>query len=154
MDLKGLSTGDATFLRTLQRLRKQGLGYFELERIAVGPGSPALRGRNRVDWTLIGSPLYLAARDIAIRAGIDQGLILAPEHETLRRTIPTDGSLIGVVQAAMVMGVSPADVHEALAAGRLRARRFGNVWLVDRESAVAYRAPAALGRVRPAAARR
>jgi hypothetical protein len=154
VDLKGLSTDEATFLRTLQRLRKQGLGYFELERIAVGPGSPALRGRNRVDWTLIGSPLYLAARDIAIRAGIDQGLILAPEDEALRRTIPSDGSLIGLMQAAMVMGVPPEDVHEAIAAGRLRGRRFGNVWLVDRESAVAYRAPVALGRVRPAAARR
>jgi excisionase family DNA binding protein len=153
VDLTDVSTDEASFLRALQRMRKQGAGYFELERRAVGPGSPALRGRNRVDWSLIGTPLYLAARDIAIRAGIEQGLILAPEHEALRRTIPTDGSYLSVLQAASRIGISPETVHQAIAAGRLRARRFGNVWLVERESAAHYRAPA-LGRVRPAAARR
>jgi excisionase family DNA binding protein len=153
VDLTNASADEVAFLRLLQRMRKQGASYFELERHAVGPRSPALRGGNHVDWSLIGTPLYLAARDVALRAGIEQGLILAPEHEALRRTIPTDGSYVSVLQAASRIGIPPETVHQAIAAGRLRARRFGNVWLVERESAAHYRAPA-LGRARTTAGRR
>ena len=74
-------------------------------------GRLALRGRARVTREIVESPLYLAARDVATRAGMAQGLILAPRHEKLREQIPTDRSLMSVVQAADLMGVSRAAVY-------------------------------------------
>ena len=97
LDLDGR---ERDFLRSLKAMARRGVSYFEIARIAVGPGSPALRGRARVTREIVESPLYLAARDVATRAGMAQGLILAPKHEKLREQIPTDSSLMSVVQAA------------------------------------------------------
>ena len=63
----------------LQRMARRGVSYFEVYRAAVGPGSLALQGRNRIDRRIVESRLYLVARDIATRVGIRQGLVLAPE---------------------------------------------------------------------------
>lgn len=139
VDLRGLTARERAFLVDLQKMVRADISYFEIERVAVGPGSPALGGRNRVDERIAETPLYLAAEDIATRAGIEQGLVLAPEYEAERATTPSDGSMISVVQAADLIGISRTAVYKAIEKGTLRATRVGNVTVVDRASALAYR---------------
>jgi excisionase family DNA binding protein len=122
------------FLKNLQRMAKSGISFFEIERVAIGAGSPALQGWSRVTPEIVGSPLYRAAMDIATRAGIAEGLILAPEHEDKRKDIPADRSMMSVTQAANTLGISRAAVHKAIQQKRLAAQRFGNVVLVSREA--------------------
>ena len=120
-------------------MAEQDISYFEIARTAVGPGSPALLGRSTIDRRIAASPLYVAAEDIATRAGISQGLLLAPEYQHLRSQFPTDGSHISATQAADLIGISRAAVHKAIKAGTLEALRIGNVTVVSRKSAQAYR---------------
>ena len=138
-DLSDLDKREQEFLASLKDMAEKRLSYFEILRIAVGPGSPALGGRNVVTAHILESPLYLVARDVATRAGIKEGLILAPEHESLRATLPRDGSFISVTQAANLIGMSRSAVHQAIKAGKLEAQRVGNVQLVLRSSAEAYK---------------
>ncbi|MGH9399974.1 MAG: helix-turn-helix domain-containing protein [Thermoanaerobaculia bacterium] len=139
LDLSELSPAEGAFLRGLRRMTENDISYFEICRSAIGPGSPALRGRQTIDRRTAATPLYLAAEDIATRAGIQQGLILAPEFEHLRAQFPTDGSHISAAQAADFIGISRAAVYKAINAGTLQALRIGNVTVVNKKSAVEYR---------------
>ena len=139
LDMSKLSRTEGAFLRDLRRMAEQNISYFEIERTAIGPGSPALRGRQTIDRRTAAQPLYLAAEDIATRAGIRQGLILAPEFEHLRPQFPTDGSHISAAQAADFIGISRAAVYKAIHAGKLEALHIGNVTVINRKSAVGYR---------------
>ncbi|HVE81735.1 MAG TPA: helix-turn-helix domain-containing protein [Myxococcales bacterium] len=139
VSLDGLDARERAFLADLEKMVRRGISYFEIYRAAVGPGSVALGGRNRIDRRTAQSPLYLVAMDLATRAGIKQGLILAPEHEGERARAPADGSMISVAQAADLIGISRAAVYKAIEKGALRSRRIGNVTIVDRASAAAYR---------------
>lgn len=137
--LDDVATRDIGFLRNLQRMAKTGISFFELERVAIGPGSPALRGWTRVTREIVSSPLYRVAADIATRAGIAEGLILAPEDEAERGRIPSDRSLMSVTQAANTLGISRAAVHKAIQQKRLAAQRYGNVVLVSRDAVLRYK---------------
>lgn len=139
LDLSELSPAEGAFLRDLRRMAENDISYFEIARTAIGPGSPALRGRQTIDRRTAATPLYLAAEDIAIHAGVQQGLILAPEFEHLRAEFPTDGSHISVAQAADFIGISRAAVYKAINAGTLQALKIGNVTVVNRQAAVVYR---------------
>lgn len=139
VDLAGLKARDIAFLKDLQRMAKDGTSFFELERAAIGPGSPALQGWGRVTRKIVASPLYRVAADIATRAGIAEGLILAPEHEDKRSEIPADRSLVSVTQAANALGISRAAVHKAIQQKRLAARRYGNVILLRRDAVLHYK---------------
>lgn len=139
VDLRGLTARERAFLTDLRKMVRADISYFEIERVALGPGSPALGGRNRVDERIVEMPIYLAAEDIATRAGIEQGLLLAPEHEPKREDVPPERSMISVIQAAQLIGVSRTAIYKAIERGTLRATRVGNVTVVDRTSAVTYR---------------
>lgn len=139
VDLVEFNARQQAFLTDLQRMARQGVSYFEVYRAAVGPGSLALQGRNRIDRRVVESPLYLVARDIATRVGIKQGLVLAPEHENERPTAPGDASMISVAQAADLIGITRAAIYKAIEKGALQAIRIGNVTVVKRASAYAYR---------------
>lgn len=139
VDLGALDARQRAFLADLDHMKRQGVSYFEIYRAAMGPGSPALEGRRRVDRRIATSPLYLAAQDIATRAGIEQGLILAPEREQERAKAPTDGSMISVTQAAALIGITRAAIYKAIEKQAMRALRIGNVTVVERASALAYR---------------
>jgi excisionase family DNA binding protein len=139
VSLAELDARERAFVADLEAMARQGISYFEIYRAAVGPGSPALGGRNRVDRGAAERPVYRIALDLATRAGIDQGLILSPDHEAERRRAPTDASMISVAQAAELIGISRAAVYKAIDKGTLGARRIGNVTLVDRQSALGYR---------------
>jgi len=137
--LEDVEARDLAFLKNLQRMATSGISFFELERVAIGPGSPALHGWSRVTREIVSSPLYRVAADIATRAGIAQGLVLAPEHEDERSRIPADRSLVSVTQAANTLGISRAAVHKAIQQKRLAAQRYGNVLLVNREAVLRYK---------------
>ncbi len=139
IDLRGLTARQRAFLVDLQKMAREEISYFEIERLALGPGSPALGGRNRLDERIAATPLYLAAEDIATRAGIEQQLVLAPEHAAKLATAPSDGSMMSVVQAADLIGISRTAVYKAIEKGALGAMHIGNVTVVDRESALTYR---------------
>ena len=139
VSLTDLSAREQAFLTDLQRMARQGVSYFEVYRTAVGPGSPALQGRNRIDRRIVGSPLYLVARDIATRVGIRQGLVLAPEHQNETAKAPRDASMMSVAQASDLIGITRAAVYKAIEKRALETIRIGNVTLVDRASAQAYR---------------
>lgn len=152
INLRGLSAREQAFLRDLKKMAREGVSYFEIYRTAVGPGSPALAGRNRIDRRLAQSPLYLAARDIATRAGIDQGLILAPAQQSARAAAAKAGeerAMMSVAQAAQLIGVSRAAVYKAIGRGTLEAERIGNVTVVARQSALDYRDRSAADKAQP-----
>jgi hypothetical protein len=111
--------GQRSFLADLEKMKKQAVSYFEIYRTALGSGSPALAGRARVDKRVTGSDLYQVARDIATRAGIEQGLILAPQHEGERANASADASMISVTQAAELIGITRAAVYKAVQKGAL-----------------------------------
>lgn len=146
VELGTLDARQRAFLADLDKMERQGVSYFEIYRTALGPGSLALQGRSRVDRTLAESPLYLAAQDLATRAGIAQGLILAPEHAREHEKAPVDGSMMSVTQAAALIGITRAAVYKAIEKQALAALRLGNVTVVNRAAALAYRA----GRAREA----
>ena len=147
--LEDLKARDIAFLKNLQRMAKDGISFFELERVAIGPGSPALQGWSRVTREIVSSPLYRVAADIATRAGVAEGLILAPEHEGKRTQIPADRSLMSITQAATALGISRAAVHKAIQQERLSAQRYGNVILVSREAVLRYKQQRAEGARKP-----
>ena len=137
--LGAVDAREAAFLRNLRRMVKEGVSFFEVERMAIGPGSPALQGWSRVTPEIVRSPLYRVARDIATRAGISEGLILAPTHEHERGRVPADRSMMSVTQAATTLGISRAAVHKAIQRRRLAAQRLGNIVLVDRDAVARYK---------------
>ena len=139
ISIEDFGVRDVAFLKNLQRMAKDGISFFELERVAIGPGSPALQGWSRVTREIVSSPLYRVAADIATRAGIAEGLILAPEHEDERSRIPADRSLMSVTLAANTLGISRAAVHKAIQAKRLAVQRYGNVILVGRDAVLRYK---------------
>ena len=82
LDLRSLTRGQRAFLKDLRKMARQGASYFEIYRTALGPGSPALGGGNCIDRNVVNSPMYVAARDVVTRAGIERGRIRAPsEHK-------------------------------------------------------------------------
>ena len=137
--LESLTTRQRNFLHTLRQMVKDDECYFEVCQFAVGPGSPAMQGRNCVNPSLLKSPLYLVARDIATRLGIKQHLILAPEFEELRSKAPKDSSQLNLFQAANFIGISRAAVLDAINKNKLKALEIGNVILVEKVSAIEYR---------------
>ena len=138
VDLHLLNAREQAFVRDLQKMSRQNVSYFEVYRVATGPGSLALQGRNRIDRNIVESPIYLLARDIATRVGVQQGLVLAPEHAQQRAAAPSDFSMISASQAADLIGISRAAIYKAIEKGALKAIRLGNVTVVERASALAY----------------
>ncbi len=136
---RSLSRAERDFLATLERMRRDEVSYFEIYRFGLGPGSPALRGGNQVDRELAESDLYKLAEDLATRAGIEQGLILAPEHEGKRALALNIESPLSVPQAASLIGVSRIAAYKAIKEGRLGSTKIGNVIVVSRAEAERYK---------------
>lgn len=134
-----LTATEKGFLKTLGKMSKAGINYFDIYRFALGPSSPALQGRSRVDKVLVATPLYRVAEDIATRAGVAQGLILAPEHETKRVLASDLKEPLSVPQAADLIGISRIAAYKAIKEGRLAHVKIGNVLLIKRADAEAYK---------------
>lgn len=137
--LSGLTREEAAFLRNVRRRVREGADYFDLYRFACGPGSPALPTAALADPSALHSPLYRVTADLATRAGIRQGLILAPEHDRLRPRARALQSPLSVPQAASRIGITRAAAYKAISEGRLRSMRVGNLILVERRDAEEFR---------------
>ena len=137
--LEDLSRYERDFLRTIRTMMKHGASYFDIYRFSLGPGSPALQGRTRVDRDLFDAPLHQVAMDLAMRAGIEQGLILDPRYESLRPLAAQIESPLNVVETAHVIGVTRMAVYKAIKEGRLPHVRIGNVLLIRKADALAFR---------------
>ena len=140
-----LSRAERDFLATLERMRSDGVSYFEIYRFALGPGSPALQGQNQVNRELVESDLYRIVEDLATRAGIEQGLILAPEHEGKRALSLNIESPLSVPQAASLIGVSRIAAYKAIKEGRLGSTKIGNVMVVSRADAERFKKAREIG---------
>jgi excisionase family DNA binding protein len=138
--LASLTPVERTFVRELQRLAKKGTSYFELLRVAVGPGSVALGGHVRITPERIAAPVYRVALDIATRAGVEQAILLHPtEQHALDAARREIGALLSVAQAAERIGISRAAVYQAISKGALETVQIGALTLVVLASAKAYR---------------
>lgn len=137
--LKELTRFERDFLRALRTMIKHDASYFDIYRFALGPGSPALQGSTRVDWELLETPLYRVSGDLVTRAGIDQGLILAPQFEHLQELATKIESPLNVVNAADLIGITRIAVYKAIKEGRLKHVKIGNVLLVRRADALAFK---------------
>lgn len=126
-------------MATLERMTKDDVSYLEIQRFALGPGSPALREGNQVSSVLAESDQYKIAEDLATRAGIEAGLILAPEHEGKRNLALNIESPMSVPRAAALIGISRIAVYEAIKEGRLGLTKIGNVLIVSRAEAERYK---------------
>ena len=140
VSLKNCSAPERAFLRKLQGLARRRVSYFEIFRVACGPHSVALGYQAGISPETIKSPLYLAARDIATRAGIQQGLLLPYEDQVaLDAARNRHGILFNVVQAAKHIGITKAAVYKAIKQGTLAAIRIGSMTLITGRSANAYK---------------
>ncbi|OGF67598.1 MAG: hypothetical protein A2Y62_18025 [Candidatus Fischerbacteria bacterium RBG_13_37_8] len=138
IELERLSSFEKIFLKELRHMIKNDESYFDVIKFAVGPGSPALQGKKCFDQKILKSPLYLAARDMALRHGIKQHVILAPQHENLKTKMPADPSKLSLIQAARLIGISRKAVMEAIDKNKIKPIRIGNVILVEKAAALKY----------------
>ena len=139
VDLAELDDNEKRFLSKLWEMKEEREDYFEIYRTAIGPGSPVLHGGSTLLLQYAESELYLVAIDIATRAGIEQDLILDPQYKNKLSEVPKDGSYISVVQASDLIGVSRAAVYKAISSERLKSIQIGNIFLVEKASAIEFR---------------
>jgi len=136
ISLGWLSEKDMVFLEGLKQAYEQGDDYFEMLRAIRGQNAYTLKGEPRLTNQVTQSVLYRVASDIVERAGINQGVSLHP-NQGLEN--PDDVPLCSMSEAAEIIGVSKAAVHQALTKGKLRGWMVGTIWVLSRADVLAYR---------------
>lgn len=138
LSLGKVTEEERAFLRRLAKDAKGGADYFDLLRRVKGPKALPLRG-GPITPAIAASAFYRAAHDIADRAGIEQGYLLAPD---VARSAPASRAddLLSLTEAAELIGITRPAAHQALTEERLKGRRVGNAWVVGRSDAEAFRA--------------
>lgn len=140
VSLRGLTRSERAFLRQLDSLNKLGMNYFDLLRAAIGPGTPALEGRAALTARSMDRPVYVVARDIAMRAGVAQKVLLHPrDQKTLDDARMKIGPMLSVAQAAEYIGISRAAIYKAIDNGALESIPIGSLTAIPFASAKAYR---------------
>jgi excisionase family DNA binding protein len=137
LDLSWLSQANLQYLQKLTNDAMEGADYFNLLRRVKGPEAPLLRG-GRITKAVVRSAVYRASHDIADRAGIEQGYLLAPDIERPATLGPTE-TLLSLTEAAELIGISRPATHQALVEGRLPGQKVGNAWIVTKADAEAFK---------------
>jgi hypothetical protein len=137
ISLLGLSPADHQYLLKLNSDARGDVDYFDLLRRVKGPESPLLRD-GRITKEVVRSAVYRAAHDIADRAGIEQGYLLAPDVEQ-PATLGASEKLLSLTEAAEVIGISRPATHQALVEGRLPGQKVGNAWVTTKTDAEAFK---------------
>jgi hypothetical protein len=137
LNLSKLTEEERAFLRRLAKDAKGGADYFDLLRRVKGPKALPLRG-GPITPAIAASVLYRAAHDLADRAGIEQGYLLAPDVPRSAKANST-GDLLSLTEAADFIGITRPAAHQALSEKRLQGRRVGNAWVVARADAEAFK---------------
>jgi excisionase family DNA binding protein len=78
----------------------------------------------------------VSARDSMVRATIETGISLVNRNYRDRKTIFLEWytwamKIISTAEAAKRLGVTPDRVRKMIEAKRLKATKFGNVWMID-----------------------
>ena len=131
-----LSEKDMVFLEGLKQAYKQGDDYFEMLRAVRGKNAYTLKGETCLTNKVAQSVLFRVASDIGERAGIKQGVSLHPDQGI---GSPDDDVLCSMSEAAEIIGISRAAVHQALTKGKLRGWMVGTIWVLVRAEVLAYR---------------
>ena len=136
ISLGWLSEKDMVFLEGLKEAYEKGDDYFEMLRLIRGNGAYTLKGEPRLTNKVAQSVLFRVASDIVERAGIKQGVSLHPDQGL---ESPDDKPLCSMSEAAEIIGISRAAVHQALTKGKLRGWMVGTIWVLARADVLAYR---------------
>lgn len=115
VDLAALPRKDLEFLLGLQSRAVADEDYFELERAVCGKGAYPLKGSPRVTREVHGTLLFRVAEDVVDRVGLRQGVIAADRGD---ERVPTE-EIVGVAEAARILGVTRSAVVKAVQVGRL-----------------------------------
>ncbi|MFN7970977.1 MAG: helix-turn-helix domain-containing protein [Acidobacteriota bacterium] len=135
VDLAKLSKADLAFLVHLSRRAIADEDYAALVLAVKGRGAYPRRGRRWVTSPLQEADIYRVAEDIVDRVGIRQGLI-APDADD---SVTAVDQVVGVTEAARLLGITRAAVVKAARAGRLKGRQIGKAWALLRGSVQRYR---------------
>jgi excisionase family DNA binding protein len=136
ISLGWLSEKDMVFLEGLKAAYEQGDDYFEMLRAIRGKNAYTFKGESRLTSKVAQSVLFRVASDIVERAGIKQGASLHPDQGI---ESPDAKPLCSMSEAAEIIGVSRAAVHQALTKGKLRGWMVGTIWVLARADVLAYR---------------
>jgi len=128
-----LSREEARTLEDLEARVRGGMDYFELLRHIKGKDSPLLEN-GRVAREVIRRPVFQIAADMVGRAGIAQGCVLAP----LGLEGIDQEELLSLGEAAQLLLISRAAVHQALREHRLDGRQVGTAWVIRRADVEEY----------------
>lgn len=135
VDLDRLSKADLAFLVHLSQRAIADEDFGVLVLAVKGRGAYPRRGRRWVSLRLQEADIYRVAEDIVDRAGIRQGMI-APDADD---TVTAVDQVVGVAEAARLLGITRAAVVKAARAGRLQGRQIGKAWALLRGSVERYR---------------
>lgn len=134
VDLSKLPKADLEYLVDLSRRAVDDEDYATLAVAVKGRGAYPLRGGRWVTKEIQESDLYRVAADVVDRVGIRQGMI-APDDDD--RVTAVD-QIVGVTEAAEMLGITRAAVVKAVRAGRLQGRQIGKAWALLRGSVERY----------------
>ncbi len=132
-----LNKTDMDFLEDLKERIDDGESYFLLLELVRGADAYPLKGHPKLTSEVAQSALFRVASDMVERAGIQQGFALPPGDDGLG--MPDEQPLVSVSEAAEVIGITRAAVHQAMTKGKLRGYQVGSMWVLRRRSAEAYR---------------
>lgn len=135
IDLAKLRRADLEYLVTLSRRAVDDEDYTKLVLAVKGRRAYPLRGGRRVTREVLDSDLYRLSEDIVDRVGIRQGMI-APDSSD---RVTAVHQIVGVTEAARMLGITRAAVVKAARAGRLQGRQIGKAWALLRGSVDRYK---------------
>lgn len=134
IELARLPRADLEYLVHLSRRAVADEDYATLVLAVKGRAAYPRRGRRWVTKQVRDSDLYRVAEDIVDRVGIRQGMI-SPDHDD--RVTAVD-QIVGVAEAAQLLGITRAAVVKAARAGRIHGRQIGKAWALLRGSVKRY----------------
>jgi len=129
-----LNEADLEWLEYLRAAVERGDDYFNMLKLVRG--GRTLKGAKKLTPEVTQSALFRVAADIVERAGIRQGYAIPPGSGL---ESPDEKPLVSISEAAEVIGLSRAAVHQALTRGKLRGWQVGSIWVIDHGSVIAYR---------------
>lgn len=122
-----LTPADWEFFARLAIRALSGEDYLELVQLVSGLGAYPMKGSPYITNEIENSLLFQIAMRIVQVAGTRQGLLI-PDQDEVNPTL----NLLTVATVAKELEVSRAVVNEMLRSGRLRGKRVGRNWIVER----------------------
>jgi len=103
--------------------------YFRLYGLTYGSGA-ILDKYKRFTPRRMNETCYQVLRDIATRAGIRQGLVMAPEHKEKERQFQSKWGVVAFASAASTLKITYKQLSELLEKGEIEGEKLGNCWII------------------------